>query len=118
MAAQGIDLAALSKYKALLISGELTGSNSKKIINTDPNTLLVIVVWYGPQTRSNQETADNVGLPLVRETVGATELPAIHIPSLEDISNKKEREYQCKKVQFYAKGNTTNGQAYNFAQKK
>jgi len=41
-AAKGIDLKAMSKYKSLYISGNLRGSNSIKLINTDATTVLVI----------------------------------------------------------------------------
>ena len=39
---EGLDLNAMSRYKARYISGHLTGSDALKIINTDPETIMVV----------------------------------------------------------------------------
>lgn len=41
-AQRGIDLKAMANWKALYIAGHLTGAFGKKIVNTDPNTIMVI----------------------------------------------------------------------------
>ena len=39
---RGINLSALSRYKAIYFKGEYLGAQSRKIINTSPNTVLVV----------------------------------------------------------------------------
>ncbi|MGB1009629.1 MAG: hypothetical protein ACPGVP_07895 [Thiolinea sp.] len=41
-AKQGIDLKTMSGWKALYVAGHLTGALGKKIVNTDPKTIMVI----------------------------------------------------------------------------
>lgn len=47
LAKQGINLSVLSRYKAIYLRGEYYGSQARKIINTSPNTVLVIGKGFG-----------------------------------------------------------------------
>ena len=47
LAKKGINLSVLSRYKAIYLRGEYYGSQARKIINTSPNTVLVIGKGFG-----------------------------------------------------------------------
>ena len=123
---QGINVSSLSRYKAIYFKGEYLGSQSRKIINTAPDTVLVIgkgtrlhdVVYSRGPVISFAQPDDIAGIvssnivwfnnqtkgalpnyaPFIgMPIVNARDNPRILIASAGDLNKiKRERQNQCK----------------------
>jgi len=126
LARQGINISALSRYKAIYFKGEYLGSRSRKIVNTAPDTVLVIgkgtrlhdpIYSRGPVVsfaqpddiagivasnivwfNSQNKAALHPYAPFIgMPIVNARDNPKILIASAGDLNKiKRERQNQCK----------------------
>lgn len=126
LARQGINISALSRYKAIYFKGEYLGSQSRKIVNTAPDTVLVIgkgtrlhdpIYSRGPVVsfaqpddiagivasnivwfNSQNKAALHPYAPFIgMPIVNARDNPKILIASAGDLNKiKRERQNQCK----------------------
>ena len=129
LAKQGINISSLSRYKAIYFNGEYLGANSRKVVNTAPDTVLVIgkgtevhdviysrgpVISYAkPEALAGivssnivwfhgatREVLPNYSPFIGMPIVNARDNPAVTIASQNDFNKIiRERQGECK---FYA----------------
>ena len=127
----GINISVIAKYKALYLEGEYHGAGARDIINTDPNTVLVIgskfrshdkvfslgpvysegslediisnnVIWYGDDIAKDMYKYYNfIGMPTILR--GSSTKPFIKIPTKHELYQmSEERRQECKNYADYS----------------